>query len=103
VRITVHQVAEHRLGKTGDLSGTDYAKAGFPDPLGACEICETELVSRRQAYPSLTGNLRCPEHIYDSGWDDLIEANEALVGGPLFKDPADHDERWAFYEGGDDE
>jgi hypothetical protein len=76
--ITIHQLAEHRLGKTGDLTGQDYLDAGL-SILGGCQVCHATLAGYN-AYPAKTGYWRCSDDIYDEGWETVEEANEAIFG-----------------------
>lgn len=82
--VTIHELAEHRLGKTGDLTGGDYHEAGL-QILGGCEICGASLAGYN-GYPSKSGYWRCADCLGDDGWDEVAQANRDIFDTPLVEE-----------------
>jgi hypothetical protein len=73
--VTILTLAEHRLGREA-RTGADFTEAGLPI-MGGCEGCGASIAAYN-AYPSVTGYLRCADCIGDLGYADAQHANEAI-------------------------
>lgn len=77
--VTIHQIAEARVGKSGTLTGADYIEAQLP-MLGGCECCHASIAGYN-AYPAQSGFIRCADCIGDDGYPTLVAAIAAIFGG----------------------
>ena len=75
--ITIHQLAEHRLGRA-PVHGGDYAEAGL-SILGGCAGCQASLAAYN-AHPTKSGFWCCRDCVGDSGWESVAHANADIFG-----------------------
>ena len=73
--ITIADLAKFRLGRDA-VSGSDFGEASLPI-MGGCEVCYASIAAYN-AYPSLSGFIRCAAHIGDDGWESAEEADAAI-------------------------
>lgn len=84
--VTIHQLAIHRGMKSSNVNTDtyneqDYFAVGLPI-MGGCERCEATIASYN-AYPSLTGYIRCAECVQVvGGYRTVEEANAAIFADP---------------------
>lgn len=74
--VTVHAYVAWKVGPKAEYSGLDYETAGMP-VFGGCERCTASLAGYN-AYPAVTGYLRCAHDIGDLGFGSPAEFDEWL-------------------------
>lgn len=76
--VTVLQLAEYRLGRKA-VTQADFTEAGL-DIMGGCYVCGASLAAYN-AYPGKGGYWLCADHVGDTGWATVEDADADIFGG----------------------
>lgn len=74
--MTIQDYVVWKVGPKDEYSGLDYETAEMP-VFGGCEVCAASLAGYN-AYPAVTGYLRCAHDIGDLGFGSPAEFDEWL-------------------------